>query len=152
GQPEKPPKDKEQGPITINGLGRLPDADKLADLGLQTDAKGGLIRLKDLGRIELGASGPDSHVSMSGKPAVALAVYPTRGARPPEWSAAVTDRLSQLRSRYPEGVEDGIAFDFTPNVVAPGQATTPEYLLVDVDLPAAASGQRTVAVLRRCEA
>src|SRR5262249_49283677 len=129
GPPEKPPKDKEQVPLNINGLGRLPDADKLADLVLKTDAKGGMIRLKDVGRIEPGASGPDSHVSVSGKPAVALAVYPTPGARPPEVSAAVTDRLSQLRRRYPGGVEDGIPFDFPPDGGAPGQATTPGDLL-----------------------
>jgi multidrug efflux pump subunit AcrB len=43
-----------------------------------------------------------------------------------------------------------IAFDFTANLDALGQRTTPEYLLLDLAVPDGTSAERTIAVLERC--
>jgi multidrug efflux pump subunit AcrB len=149
----KPPGGKGQNlPICVNLLGRLADAGQLEDLVLKADGKGRGVRLKDVARIELGATHPDSSVLRDGKPVVALGIYPLPGARPQEVSAAVRDKLAELRPKHPEGVTVDVAFDFAPNLEAPNRPETPEHLLLDVQLPDAASVERVVEVLKRCGA
>src|SRR5262249_28570435 len=72
-------------------------------------------------------------------------------ARPQDVSAAVRKRMAELKGHFPEGLDYAIAFDFTPNWEDPDRATTPEYLLLDLTLPAAASAERTDAGLKRCD-
>jgi multidrug efflux pump subunit AcrB len=81
---------------------------------------------------------------------MALGVYPTWQAQPRDVGAAVRDRLAFLRGRFPEGLDCDLGFDFTPHWETPGSATAPEYLLLDVTLPAGASPTRTDDILRRC--
>jgi multidrug efflux pump subunit AcrB len=149
GQIARPPH-QEGGPFAFSLAvgGRLTDPEKLADLIVKMDDKGHSIRLKDVARVEREADG-DSRVRLDGKPSVALGVYPSRQARPREVSAAVLKRLTELKGRFPAGLDYAVAFEFTPNLEAPGGAATPEYLLVDVTLPLAASPQRIDDSLRR---
>src|SRR5262249_46218928 len=87
-----------------------------------------------------------------GKPAVALVVSLEQQARAREVSAAVRKKLTQLGKRFPKGVAFSIPFDFTPSLVAPPGPAAPEWLLLDVSLPASASPERVRAALDRCGA
>ncbi len=140
------------GPLAFNvtTLGRLADPEQLADLIVKTDGKGQSIRLKDVARVELEAS-RDSRVTLDSVPGAALAIYPAAKARPGEVSAAVLKKMAELKEHFPEGLDYAVVFDFTPNLEAPGRATNPEYLLVDVTLPALASPARIDDALKRCE-
>jgi hypothetical protein len=67
-----------------------------------------------------------------------------------EMSAAIRERLSHLKERHPKDVEVDAVFDFTANLESPGAATTAGRLLLDVELPSAASADRTLQVVGRC--
>jgi multidrug efflux pump subunit AcrB len=145
---DKPPKGKEVG-VAFNLLGRLADLEQLEDIVLQNDDQGTVVHLKDVGTIELGASCPQSEALSDGAPAVLLCVSSTRQARPKQLHDAVRQRLDQCRKRLPPGVDLSLALDFTSNVEG-GSSGGPEYLLVDLTLPTAASPQRILEALRRC--
>jgi multidrug efflux pump subunit AcrB len=138
--------------IPLKTLGRLPDLEQFDGLIVKTTADGLVVRLRDVARIEVGADQPESHASLNGQPVVLLALFPAPQVRPRELSRALGDKLAQLRLNQPEGVQVDVAFDFTPNLEAPEQRATPDYLLLDVTLPAGASVERTSAVLERCAA
>ncbi len=136
-------------PLVVNTLGRLAEAEEFAEVILKAADKGPLVRLKDVARVELGAS-QGGRVALDGKPGVALGVYPSWQARPRDVGAAVRERMATLRGRFPEGLDCELGFDFTPNLETPDHRATPEYLLLDVTLPAGASAARTDDALRRC--
>jgi RND family efflux transporter MFP subunit len=150
---DRPAKDKEQdAAITVNPLGRLIDVETLADVVLKTDGEKRVVRLKDVANIELGAGGGAHLASLDGKPAVALAVHTLWDVSPRKLSAAVRKVVAELRSRLPDGLDLSTPFDFTANIEAPNRPETPEYLLLDPDLPVGASAERIQTTLRRCEA
>jgi multidrug efflux pump subunit AcrB len=147
------PGSKDKGPFTLTlpHLGALSRPEEVGNIIVKTHPGGGLVYVKDVARVEVGGTSRESHARFDDRPAVVLAVAPTREARRLKLSAALRDRLAELHGRYPAGV-DHVVLDFTPNLEAPGRPTTPEYLVVDLTLPDSASLERTVAVLDRCAA
>lgn len=127
--------------------GRFSEAEEFANIIVKTDGKGAIVRLQDVGRIDSTAT--SNYVSLNGNPGVCLGIYPIRAAR--ELGPAVQNRLTQLRTRLPDGLRLELAFDFSVNLDAPSGPKTPEYLLVDLHLPHAASRERTIEVLKQCE-
>jgi multidrug efflux pump subunit AcrB len=141
-----------EGPLAVNALGRLADPGQFEDIVLKAGPEGRLVHLKDVGRVERGAGQAGGEVLLDGKPAVALVLHPTPQANPRELSAALREDLALLRERLPPGIDFDTAYDFTENLAAAGWQTTPGYLLLDVDLPAAASPERRLKVAERCAA
>jgi multidrug efflux pump subunit AcrB len=137
--------------FTMKALGLLTSPEEFANRIVKKSPGGQPLRLRDVSRIELEAVPQEGFAELNGKPVVMLGIYPTPQARPRNLSDAVRDKLSRLRRKLPPGIDVGIAFDFTPDLEAPGRRTTPEYLLLDLDLPAAASPERTREVIRHCE-
>jgi hypothetical protein len=128
------------------------DPEKLQDLVVKSDGDGRVVHLKDIARVELGASRQQGQASLDGKEVAGLVVYASGEARPQKLRDALRERLEEIRTRMPPGLDLNVTFDFTANRVAPDRPTTPEYVLLDVDLPVGASAERTQEVLRRAEA
>jgi RND family efflux transporter MFP subunit len=149
----RPTRDKGQNTaITVNPLGRLIDPETLADLIVKTDSDRRVVRLKDVAHLELGAGRSPGYTSLDGEPAAVLAIRTLPDASPRKVSAAVRKIVAELRPRLPEGLELSTPFDFTANIETPDRPTTPEYLLLDPELPAGASEERTRKLLERSEA
>ncbi|HYT92229.1 MAG TPA: efflux RND transporter permease subunit, partial [Gemmataceae bacterium] len=148
----QPPVPKGEGfQYTLNTLGRLTDPDQFAGIILKTDGEGRLVRLKDVAEVELGAGQRRSQGLLDGKPVVSLVIRPTGEVGVQKVGAALKKRLGGLRSRFPNGLEFAIAFDFTANHEAAGQAMAAEYLLLDLDFPRTLANERTDRVLSHCE-
>jgi RND family efflux transporter MFP subunit len=128
--------------ITVDTLGRLADPEELADFILKADGEGRVVRLKDVATVELGAGRYDGQASLDGRPCVALVLHPAWDAGPRKLGAAVREKLAELRSRLPEGLDLAIAVDFSAN----------EWLLLEPELPAGVSAERTHRTLDRCAA
>ena len=103
--------------FTITTLGRLKDPEQFSEMILKTDAQGGVVRLHDVGRIELGAQGYDQACTLDGRPTVALSVYQRPGSNALETADLVRDKMKELKERFPEGVDYAIAYDTTPFIV-----------------------------------
>lgn len=73
-----------------------------------------VVRLRDVARIELGAQQYDQTATLDGKPSVALTVYGLPGANALDTAEGVYAKMSELKKRFPEGVEYQIVYDTTP--------------------------------------
>ncbi|WP_305044533.1 efflux RND transporter permease subunit [Geoalkalibacter sp.] len=70
-----------------------------------------LVRLKDVGRVELGARSERTVVRFKGQPAVALGVVRQATANPLDISQGVKDMLPQIEATLPAGMRVEIAYD-----------------------------------------
>ena len=99
---------------TMNTLGRLVDPEQFADMILKTDTQGRIVRLRDVARIELGAQGYDQTCTLDGQPSVALSVYQRPGSNALKTAKFVSDKMEELKHRFPEGLDYAIVYDTTP--------------------------------------
>ena len=103
--------------FTINTMGRLSEPSQFNDIVLKTDAGGRAIRMKDVTeKIELGAVTYDQLCTLDGERSVALSVYPLPGANALDTAKLVKDKMKELQTRFPDGVEYEIVYDTTPFV------------------------------------
>ncbi|MGA2066995.1 MAG: efflux RND transporter permease subunit [Thermoguttaceae bacterium] len=99
---------------TVTTLGRLADAEQFGDMILRTDAGGRILRVRDVGRVELGAQNYDQVCTMDHHPSVALSVYQLPGSNALATAMRVREQMEKLRKRFPEGMEYAIIYDTTP--------------------------------------
>jgi multidrug efflux pump subunit AcrB len=132
--------------LKLNSLGDLRRVEELETIVLRTNRQGGVIRLRDVARLEIN-TGEAGFTSLDGKPAAMLVVYPLPPTRPQDVSASVEAKLRELSQGFPEGLSRFAAVDFSR------KATTerPACLLLDLNLPAGASSERIARILNRCE-
>lgn len=98
---------------SVNTKGRLVDEKEFGNIILKTDSKGGMLRLKDVARIELGAQDYSVNSKFNGEPAVAFAVYLQPGANALETAELVDLKMKELAKNFPEGVTYDIPYDTT---------------------------------------
>ncbi|MBV8091367.1 MAG: efflux RND transporter permease subunit, partial [Alphaproteobacteria bacterium] len=70
-------------------------------------------RIKDIGRIEMGAQTYSQDFKLDGKPAAGLAIYQTPDANSLKVAAAVAAKMEELSRRFPQGLHYGIPFNTT---------------------------------------
>ncbi|MGL4419457.1 MAG: efflux RND transporter permease subunit, partial [Gemmataceae bacterium] len=99
---------------TINTLGRLSNEEQFLDIIVKADTDGRIVRVRDVGRVELGAIGYDQVCVFDGKPSVALSIYQLPGSNAIETSQRIRDTMKRLREKFPSGIEYAIAYDTTP--------------------------------------
>ncbi len=115
GQIGQPPVDNGQVfQFTISTMGRLADPDEFAEMILKREPNGGLVRLKDVARIELGAQGYDQACRLDGQPSVALSIYQLPGSNALDVAGLVRSKMEDLKTRFPEGIDYAIVYDTTP--------------------------------------
>ncbi|OYO31543.1 MexW/MexI family multidrug efflux RND transporter permease subunit [Janthinobacterium sp. PC23-8] len=75
------------------------------------DDGGALIRLKDIGTVELGAAASETSASMDGVPAVHLGLFPTPGGNPLVIVDGIKKLLPAIQKTLPPGVKVELAFE-----------------------------------------
>ena len=99
--------------FSIRAKGRLSTTTEFENLIVKTGQDGTLVRLRDVGRAELGAQDYSSLLRFNGRSAVGLGVYQLPSANALAVKKAVTAELDRLISLFPPGVNFRIAFDTT---------------------------------------
>lgn len=100
---------------TVTTEGRLSDPEQFADIIVrdQTAQGGRLIRVKDIGRVELGAQTYSQDFKLDGKPAGGIAIYQTPEANALNVAELVAAKMQALSKRFPQGLTYSIPFDTT---------------------------------------
>ena len=112
GAPPSPP--GQQLEYTVTARGRLVQPEEFGNIVLRSAGAQGVLRLKDVARIELGAQSYDQSNSVNGQPAIALAVLLASGANALDVAAAIKAKMVELkRDRFPPGVDYLIPYDTT---------------------------------------
>jgi multidrug efflux pump len=104
--------------LAINAQGRLQSEDEFGDIVVKTGQNGEVTRLRDIARIELGASEYALRSLLDNKPAVAIPVYQAPGSNAIAISDNVRRVMAELQKNMPEGVEYSIVYDPTQFVRA----------------------------------
>jgi HAE1 family hydrophobic/amphiphilic exporter-1 len=99
--------------ISVRAVGRLTEASQFEDIILKPGNNGALVRLKDVGRAELGAEDYSSVLRFNGYDAVGIGVAQLPTANALDVDKQVRDELARLSKRFPPGLEYRAAFDST---------------------------------------
>ncbi len=114
GQFGQEPMDKEVAyTYSVNTKGRLVNEEEFGNIILQTDSQGGILRLKDVARIELGAQDYSVSSRFNGEESVAFAVYLQPGANALETADLVKAKMAELSKNFPDGIVYEIPYDTT---------------------------------------
>jgi hydrophobe/amphiphile efflux-1 (HAE1) family protein len=97
--------------LPVNTLGRLTDVEQFEDIILKTGQDGSIVRVKDIGRVELGAKSYDTRSYYNGVPAVTLIVYQTPGSNALEVADRVRAKMDELKKDFPKGVDYQIVYE-----------------------------------------
>ncbi len=107
------PKDT-QFQLAINTQGRLTTEEEFADIIVRTEpATGGLIRVRDLGRVELSGNTYALRSLLNNKEAAAIAVFQAPGSNALALSNAVRAKMEALKPEFPQGMGYSIVYDPT---------------------------------------
>ncbi len=117
GQVGQPPiKAGQEFQISVRAIGRLTEASQFENIILKTNSDGTLVRLKDVGRAELGAEDYSSDLMFNGREAVGLGVTQLSSANALEVDRLVIAELDRLSTHFPPGMKYQNAFDTTEAV------------------------------------
>jgi len=104
---------------TVTARGRMLQPEEFGNIILRSSGPHGVLKLKDVARIELGAQSYDQANTVNGQPAIALAVFLQSGANALDVAKAVRDKMAELKKdRFPDGVDYLIPYDTTRFVSA----------------------------------
>ncbi len=99
--------------MTVTTRGQLDSPEEFENIILRSDTDGGVLRLGDVARAELGAQGYDFDAIYNGQPTVPLGVYLQPGANALETAERVYAALEEAADRFPEDMTYAVPFDTT---------------------------------------
>lgn len=110
--------------LTINVPGLLINPDEFADIIIKSEAtKPGqtayagnsakIVRIRDVGRVELGSSNYSISANLNNKPTAAIGIYQLPGANALKVAKEVQDTVKKMSKKFPPGLKYSIPFDTT---------------------------------------
>jgi multidrug efflux pump len=112
GQPPTPTGQMKQIPLSI--LGRLSTPEEFEQIIIRSTPDGRLLRIRDVGRVEVNARNLDISNRFDGKPTVGLGIFQLPDANALSTADRVKAVVAELAKDFPEGVEYEIGYDTTP--------------------------------------
>src|SRR6266571_2579585 len=103
---------------TVTAQGRLIQPEEFGNIVLRSSGPGGVLRVKDIARIELGAISYDAYTTVDGRPTVGTAVFLQSGANALNVANSVRKTMDEISKGFPAGVSYMIPFDTTRFVQA----------------------------------
>lgn len=110
---QEPAPDGQMYQVDLEAVSRLVEVSEFEDIVLQTSADGTLVRLKDVGRAELGAESYSSFLRYSGNEGVGIGIFPIPGSNGLQVAKAVKAEMERLAEDFPPGMKYQEAFDTT---------------------------------------
>jgi len=103
---------------TVRAPGRLVTAEEFDNIIVRQTPGGGIVRIRDVGRTQLGSENYRSFGRLDGRPAGVLAVYLLPGANQLKSAEGIYHTLDQLKQFFPADMDYKITYDTTPAVEA----------------------------------
>jgi HAE1 family hydrophobic/amphiphilic exporter-1 len=111
------PKDQEFTE-TLSAPGRLVTPEEFENIIIRQTGTGAVVRIKDVGRAELGSQDYNSFGRLNGKPGGAMAVYLLPGANQLKAAETIYETMEHAKSLFPPDMDYKIVYDTTPAVEA----------------------------------
>jgi multidrug efflux pump len=103
---------------TVTAKGRLVDPAQFGDIIIRANGPNGVLYLKDVARIELGAQSYNVTSALDGKPGVAIPIFLQNGANALETATAIKNKVAELEEKFPKGMKTTIPYDTSDFVKA----------------------------------
>ncbi len=111
GQP--PVRDPVNFELQLNVKGRLLNEEEFGNIIVKTGPNGEKTVLKDVARLELGASGYSLRSLLNNKTAVAIPIFQSPGANAIQLSKDIRAKMEELKKDFPEGIDYSVVYDPT---------------------------------------
>jgi HAE1 family hydrophobic/amphiphilic exporter-1 len=113
---QQPAVQGQQYQVSVRAVGRLSEEGQFDNIILKANADGTLVRLRDVGRAELGAETYASDLQFNGQDAIGLAVTQLSTANALDVDRRAIAELERLSKSFPPGMHYRLAFDTTDAV------------------------------------
>jgi len=102
----------------VRAQGRLLSPEDFGQVVLRETSDGGIVRVRDVARVELGAQDYSTLSRLNGKPSAIVAVYQLPGSNAVNAAAGVNKLMTEMKKRFPQDVDYVVALDTTKAVTA----------------------------------
>ena len=113
---QEPSVNEQQLVYTVNAKGRLLDPNEFGNIIVRAGGPNGILYLKDIARVELGAQTYDINTTLNGKPGVGIPIFLQTGANALDTAKGIKEKMAELKGRFPKGMDFEIPYD-TSNFV-----------------------------------
>ena len=100
--------------IIVQSMLKTPD--EFASIPIRVNPNGSIVRIKDVGRVELGTDAYDIEAFYNGKPSAGLGIRMASGANALDTADAVKAKLAEMSQYFPHGMKVVYPYDTTPFV------------------------------------
>ena len=129
----EPASNKQQFTYSVLAQGRLSSPEQFGDVIVRENPNGGIVRVKDVARIELGTNDYSIVSRLNGKNAAIVAVYQLPGSNAVQTADGVRKLMSQMKQRFPDDMDYAISLDQT-SAVTEGMKEIIQTLLIAIVL------------------
>ena len=102
----------------VRAPGRLTTPEEFGQIIIRATPEGGVLRLKDVARVELGAQNYNLEGRFNGKPAALLGIYLTPGANALQTAGEVRKFMEEAKGRFPQDLSYSVPLDTTLAITA----------------------------------
>jgi hydrophobe/amphiphile efflux-1 (HAE1) family protein len=99
--------------IQLISQGLLKDPKQYEEIVVKTDNNGKMVKIKDIGRVELGAQNYDTASKFDGGPTATIGIYQYPGSNAVDIAKHVRKEMEILKKRFPPGMDYTIVYDTT---------------------------------------
>jgi HAE1 family hydrophobic/amphiphilic exporter-1 len=101
---------------SVRAQGRLTSPEEFGQIVVRETPDGGIVRVKDVARAELGAQDYSIIGRLNGKPGAILAVYQLPGTNAVQAAAGVKKLMAEVKKRFPQDMDYVVSLDTTRSV------------------------------------
>jgi HAE1 family hydrophobic/amphiphilic exporter-1 len=120
---------------SVRAQGRLTSPEEFGNIVIRESGSGGVVRLRDVARMELGSQDYSLTGRINGKPGAIIAVYQLPGSNAVEAARGVRKVMDEARKRFPQDVDYVVSLDTTASVTE-GMREIVETILIAIVLVA----------------
>src|SRR6267378_185055 len=112
----EPAPENQQFTYSVLAQGRLTSPEQFEKVVVREAPDGGIVRVKDVARVELGEKDYSIVSRLNGQPAAIIAVYQLPGSNAVQTAAGVRKLMAEMKQRFPQDMDYAISLDQTAAV------------------------------------
>src|SRR5580698_2892437 len=109
----EPASGNQQYTYALLAQGRLTSPEEFGSIVVRETPNGGIVRVKDVARVELGQQDYSTISRLNGKPSAIIAIYQLPGSNALQTAEGVRKLMSRMKERFPEDVDYAVSLDQT---------------------------------------
>ncbi|TFH12754.1 MAG: multidrug efflux RND transporter permease subunit [Nitrosomonadales bacterium] len=108
---QEPAPSDQQLAYTVIAKGRLLEPEQFGNIVIRASGPRGVLYLKDVARIELGAQSYNVRTTLNGQPGTGIPIFLQNGANALDTADAIKAKMDELKQRFPKGMDYVVPYD-----------------------------------------